>query len=60
MTIRQAEKLHNEDEVTIKKTGEVVTVLSAYTDVVEGKKTVFIEACSKRDGFMVLSHKEIC
>ena len=28
MTRRQAEKLHNEDEITVKKTGEVLTVLS--------------------------------
>lgn len=28
MRKRQAEKLHNEDEITVKKTGEVLTVLS--------------------------------
>ena len=30
MRFRDAKKLHNEDEVTIKRTGEVRTVLSAY------------------------------
>lgn len=29
MTYRQAKRLHNEDEVTVKKTGVVVTVISA-------------------------------
>lgn len=28
MTKRQAEKLHNEDEITVKETGEILTVLS--------------------------------
>lgn len=30
MRFRDAKKLHNEDEVTVKKTGEVRTVLKAY------------------------------
>ena len=28
MTRRQAEKLHNEDEIMVKETGEILTVLS--------------------------------
>ena len=28
MTRRQAVKLHNEDEITVKETGEILTVLS--------------------------------
>ena len=28
MTKRQVEKLHNEDEITVKETGEILTVLS--------------------------------
>ena len=30
MTFTNAKKLHNEDEVIVKETGEVVTVLQAY------------------------------
>lgn len=30
MTFRNAERLHNEDEVTIKETGRVLRVLNAY------------------------------
>lgn len=30
MTFNSAKLLHNEDEVTIKETGEIVTVLQAY------------------------------
>ncbi len=41
MTYNQALKLHNEDEVTIKETGEVLTVLQAYTP--DTTKRVFIE-----------------
>lgn len=45
MTYRNAKKLHNEDEVTLKETGEVLTVLQAYepdTNILQ-KKAVFIE-----------------
>lgn len=33
MTFAEAKNLHNEDEVTIKETGEVVTVLQSYPSV---------------------------
>ena len=59
MTFRAAQKLHNEDEVTVKKTGEIVTILNAYLDLVEGKPMVFVDVCTKDDGFTTLSHKEI-
>ena len=35
MTKRQAEKLHNEDEIMVKETGEILTVLS-------------VEVCNKK------------
>ena len=41
MTFRNAKKLHNEDEVTIKETNAVVTVLDTYVD--EYDKHVLIE-----------------
>lgn len=31
MTFRNAQKLHNEDEVIVKKTGKILRVLNAYT-----------------------------
>ena len=30
MTFRNAERLHNEDEVTVKETGRILRVLNAY------------------------------
>lgn len=41
MTFRNARKLHNEDEVTVKKTSIVLTVLNAYID--ESGKYVLVE-----------------
>lgn len=41
MTFRNAKQLHNEDEVAIKETNTVVTVLGAYAD--ETGKHVLIE-----------------
>ena len=51
MTYREAKKLHNEDEVTLKETGEVMTVVE--TTITE--KTVYV-MCD--DGNQYL-HKEI-
>ena len=59
MTFNQAKKLHNGDEVTIKETGEVVTVLSAYVENPNNKQVVFIDTCSKDYGFRILSHTEV-
>lgn len=41
MTFNNAKRLHNEDEVTIKETGEVVTVLQAYPS--ENGKYIILE-----------------
>ena len=41
MTFANAKKLHNEDEVTIKATGAVLTVLDAYPS--ENNKHIIIE-----------------
>lgn len=41
MTFNNAKRLHNEDEVTIKETGEVVTILRAYPS--ENGKYMVIE-----------------
>ena len=43
MTFNIAKKLHNEDEVTVKETGDVVTVLQAFSS--ENGKYIIIE-CS--------------
>ena len=59
MTFRKAKKLHNGDEVIIKKTGEVVEVISAYTNVVCGKVKLFVDVCARDCGFITLSHEEI-
>ena len=41
MTFQNAKRLHNEDEVTIKETNQIVTVLDAYVD--DRGKHVIIE-----------------
>lgn len=55
MTFRNAKKLHNEDEVVVKSTGEVVEVLNAYVE----DKNVIIECCTYDKGFCKLTHREI-
>lgn len=55
MIYSHARKLHNGDEVTIKKTREVVKVLTA---VVE-RKTVRLDVQSSRDGFQTLLHTDV-
>ena len=57
MTFRQAKKLHNEDEVTIKETGEVVTAISKYVE--DGRNVVLIETCSRDRGFIILEHTDV-
>jgi hypothetical protein len=60
MTFRQAKKLHNEDEVTIKETGEVVEVITAYTEPdSNGKPAAWVEVCSPIYGYVKLHHAEI-
>lgn len=41
MTFRNAKRLHNEDEVTVKETNIIVSVLNTYID--ESGKHVLIE-----------------
>jgi len=41
MTFNNAKRLRNEDEVTIKETGEIVTVLQAYSS--ENGKYIILE-----------------
>lgn len=53
MTFNNAKNLHNEDEVTIKETNQIVTVLDAYID--ESGKHVLIE-CDNGDTYY---HDEI-
>lgn len=57
MKIANAKKLHNEDEITIKRTNEVTTVIDAWLS--EDKKTMFIECCTSDEGLVTLTHKEI-
>lgn len=54
MTFREAKKLHNEDEVTIKETGAILTVLDAYINP-SNPKQVLIE-CDDGNTYV---HKEV-
>ena len=46
-------------KVKIKETGEIVTVISAYTDYVGNKLKAFVDVCSRDSGYTILSHTEI-
>lgn len=56
MRLKLAKKLHNEDEVQIKKTGEVVKVLNTYF---ASEKEMMIEICNNFGNYVILGHKEI-
>ena len=55
MTFRNAKKLHNEDEVILKKTGEVLMVKSAWVE----NKTVMLECVDYENHFDTYTHKQI-
>ena len=66
MQFRHAKKLHNEDEVTVKETGEVCRVLM--TQVIDKKRlpqyklkrpTVFIEVVNKCNCWAEYMHTEV-
>ena len=54
MSKRDALKLHNGDEVTLKDTGEVITVITAYEGGCSGD--VIIEALSPEEGYIKVGH----
>ena len=56
MKIAQAKKLHNGDEVILKRTGEVLTVLRTYQ---ERTGEVTVEAITETNGYMTLSRRDI-
>ena len=43
MTFRDAKKLHNEDEVTVKSTKQIVTVLQVYLYLEKDKRYIMLE-----------------
>ena len=53
MTYKVAKELHNEDEITIKKNGKVVSVLQTYED--PNENIVFIEC----DDGNVYHHRDV-
>ena len=57
MTLRNAKQLHNEDEVAIKETNTVVTVLDAYAD--ETGKHVLIE-CDDGNTYYMTKFDKLC
>ena len=59
MTFKKARQLHNGDEVIVKETGEIATVISAYTNYVGNKPKVFVETRLMDYGYTTLSHTEI-
>lgn len=58
MRYRDAVKLHKDDEVTLKATGETAQVLDAWTEI-EWPGLVFIELVSHEKGWQQITHKEI-
>ena len=61
MKIQHANKLHNEDEVIVKKTGEVMKVLDIQKGftLTNGRTVTLVQMVSKIGGFMSLPHTEI-
>lgn len=51
----EALRLHKGDEVTVKKTGAIVTVLDSWEEE-DGSVTVATDC----DGYTELGHREIC
>lgn len=56
MRFRTAQKLHNDDEVKVKKTGEVVRVVTKYNL----GNMILIEVIPTSDGRTFLYHDEVC
>lgn len=54
MTYKVAKRLHNEDEITIKETGKIVSVLQTYEDP-NARNIVFIEC----DDGNVYHHRDV-
>ena len=55
MNYKNAKKLHNNDEVILKKNGEIVTVINTEYD----EKNVYIYVMTNDTGYTKLHHKEI-
>ena len=58
MNKRQAQKLHNHDEVKEKSTGNILTVIS-YPKVSANGKVVWLETVDTNDSFRVVTHLDI-
>lgn len=59
MTFKEAAKLHNGDEVIMKKTGEVVTVLNTYTGSCGEKLCGFLEVCYYDGAYTTVKHTDV-
>lgn len=57
MRKRDVLKLHNEDEVLLKKTGESLRVLHTWKD--KRTNSVFLEVIGKQTGWKVLYSQEV-
>jgi hypothetical protein len=60
MRYQDAKRLHNEDQVTVKGTNEVVDVLDAWeTDAAHPEKIVIIEGVGHQTGWHQWTHLEV-
>jgi len=61
MKFADAKKLHNEDEVVSKETGESIRVLSVKTVLTDdsGASLIEVEGVGKQTGYGVWSHREV-
>ena len=57
MNYQAAKNLHNEDEVILKATGDVLRVLNVQVNPVS--KVVMIETCNGPDGWCIYHHTEV-
>lgn len=59
MTLAQAKELHNGDQVCVRASEEIVTVIKAQTTEDNGRAIVLIDAHSQRNGFQSYRHDEV-
>lgn len=61
MRARDAVKLHNGDEVTVKKDGSVATVLSVHEiyDAITKKTSVELRTYGSSEGYHIFYHDEV-
>jgi hypothetical protein len=59
MRLRNARKLHNGDQVTVKDTGQTVTVIKAYPCPTDPDHYHCVDVMLPAEGYTTLTHLEV-